>query len=113
MIPTPDRRRAPRQPTAEQNGRRLADIESLQFWAASLLTIARHETMRDALRAVIGELNDRHELFLEPHTNATPPPWMRIDLTTAHVRWCLSVIAGTLETDGRDAAFDPASTAWS
>ena len=30
---------------------RLTDIESLRLWVTSLLTMARHDTMKDALRS--------------------------------------------------------------
>ena len=68
--------------------------------------------MREALLVVVGALAERRRLLLEQATNATPSAWIRVDLTTTHARWCLCVMAETLELAGPDAPFDPASIAW-
>jgi hypothetical protein len=66
-----------------------------------MLIGARHDTMKDALRLVIEDLEDGLQLLLQ----AEPTLWTKVDLTTTHARSGLRMIADTFERRGRDAEF--------
>ena len=94
-----------RQTATAQQWRRLTDIESLLSWATRLLRGARHDTMKDALRIVIRDLEDGLQSLL----HVDPALWTEVDLTTTHARSRLRMIADTFETKGSDAEFTRAS----
>jgi hypothetical protein len=98
-----------RSPTTEYHSQRLTDLESLILWARSLLTVAKHETMKDALRLVMTELEERIQLLIQQGTDSAPTIGMTVDLTTTRARWRLKVIADAFERVGSGAPFNPAT----
>ena len=93
------------QPSTAQQWQRLTEIESLRSWATSLLTIARHGTAKDALRLVIGDLEDALELLRQQNADDGTAVWASVDLTTTHARSRIRVVADLFERSGSDAEF--------
>jgi hypothetical protein len=94
------RRRPSAQPSTAQQWQRLTNIESLRSWATSLLTIARHGTMKDTLRHVIGDLEDALGLLRQKKAQEGPAVWTRVDRLTAHARSRIRRVADFVRTIG-------------
>ena len=76
----------------------MAPAESLRSWATSLLTVAKHDTMKDYLRHVISDLEKYLDLLLRQNADDAPT----ISLTTAtQARARLRMIADTFEETDR------------
>jgi hypothetical protein len=100
-------RSPPARPAAGQNGLRRTNLESLHAWATRLLTIAKHDTMKDYLRLVMGDIEDGFQLLSQKNARDEPTMWTMVDLTTTRARLSLMVIADTFERAGTDAEFTP------
>ena len=94
------------QPAAAKQSHLLTDVESLLSWATSLLTIAKHDTMKSALRLEIADLENWRQSLRQQNAHEGPAVWTRVDLTTAHVRSRLRMVADAFERAGPAAKFE-------
>src|SRR4029077_4301112 len=56
----------------------LTNLESLLSWATNLMTIARHDTMKTALRVVIGDLKDGLQLLRKQNAYDALTVWTMV-----------------------------------
>jgi hypothetical protein len=83
----------------------LTNLESLLSWATNLLTIARHDTMKAALRVVIGDLTEGLQLLRRRNAHDLLTVRTMVDLTAAQARTCLKMIADAFQSAGPNAEF--------
>lgn len=83
----------------------LTNLESLLSWATNLLTIARHDTMKAALRVVIGDLKDGLQLLHKQNADDALRVWTMVDLTATQARTCLRMVADAFQSAGPNAEF--------
>ena len=83
----------------------LTNLESLLSWATNLLTIAKHDTMKAALRVVIGDLKDGLQLLRKQNAHDARTVWTMVDLTAAQARTCLRMVAEAFRSAGPNAEF--------
>ena len=98
-------RRPFEQPATVEQQRGLTNLESLLLWATNLLTIAKHDTMKAALRVVIGDLKDGLQLIRKQNAHDALRVWAMVDSTAAHARTCLRMVADAFQTAGPNAEF--------
>jgi hypothetical protein len=93
------------QPATVEQQPGLTNLESLLSWATSLLTIAKHDTMKATLRVVIGDLKDGLQLLRKQNAHDAPTVWTMVDVTAAQARTCLRMVADAFQSAGPNAEF--------
>jgi hypothetical protein len=83
----------------------LTNLESLLSWATNLLTIATHDTMKAALRLVIGDLKNGLQSLRRQNAHVAPTTWTMVDRTAAQARTCLRMVADAFQSAGPNAQF--------